>query len=710
MKLKGISTIEQHIEKIVLGVVGAALLGVVGTQLVGESKIQVGKEEVAIGDAFKPAERAARALLADINATEPKLPEAPSFGKLSEYGSMLQASVATGGRLPDLGVKTALAGGAGPSRGGDALYAALAVPAPTRAIAHGFRGTIDPWEKVSLPELAKLLPAEQPYDKAAVSVEAGFSGTSLREALTTDPDGEGPLLAIPSGWWRDGVEIIGVEVEREQLTSDGQWTAATLLGGLPGRLNLLDEWRAGVKGLADAASMVARAKDNAEEIQRPEYYRMIAGEEWAPPRVWQAREESGFDPIEVAAKQDRLAEVTADLEKLRAELAALPASDAPGNERRREQPPPSRGGEGGGGKGGAGGETPRQPSERAENPQAKRRELETRIRRLDAELKRLNEQLGAVGGGEDPAKAQLGQQPSGTGPRPRLVDSDEIRLWSHDLTVQSGETYRYRMRVVVNNPLFARAGLKQDDPSQAKLAESSTVTSAWSEWSKPAQVDQDAYWFIVGASRDALRQNLASARAECFRFYYGHYRRAEASLEPGDALIAEAKLPKLYLFDEAKLAAADGAGQPAPGGGRDDGGRGGKGAEGPDGPGARGNQTPAGAPDATDAPPNSTPAKDRIVFTDTRDVVLLDVSPATMAPAEREIFEALVRDADGRVVVRRPDADRQSAVYRRLSRSAELGEKQGQPKPQPKAPRPESPRERERPRDDVGKGGGGSGG
>ena len=37
-----------------------------------------------------------------------------------------------------------------------------------------------------------------------------------------------------------------------------------------------------------------------------------------------------------------------------------------------------------------------------------------------------------------------------------LLDSTEVKLYAHDLTVEPGAQYRYRMRVVVNNPLYGR--------------------------------------------------------------------------------------------------------------------------------------------------------------------------------------------------------------------------------------------------------------
>jgi hypothetical protein len=162
-----------------------------------------------------------------------------------------------------------------------------------------------------------------------------------------------------------------------------------------------------------------------------------------------------------------------------------------------------------------------------------------------------------------------------------------------------------------------------------------------------------------------------------YQYYYGYYRRAITSVEPGDPIIGEAKLPKLWLFPEKPVAADPNA--PVVPGGRD----GGKGAQ-PIGPGANPGQP------AVDGPPvpGAVPAKEKLVFRDTSSVVMLDVNSA---PGVESFLMAILRSQDGTVVSRSPEADRKSDVYRRVKSSADAGENAAQPKIEPKQNNPRNP-------------------
>ena len=57
--------------------------------------------------------------------------------------------------------------------------------------------TSHPLERVWHSDLATILPAQQPFDKVGVSVEATFNGVALVDALAADPDGNGPIQPLP---------------------------------------------------------------------------------------------------------------------------------------------------------------------------------------------------------------------------------------------------------------------------------------------------------------------------------------------------------------------------------------------------------------------------------------------------------------------------------------------------------------------------------
>ncbi|QYU66939.1 hypothetical protein J4558_18525 [Leptolyngbya sp. 15MV] len=194
MKMKGISWIELHVEKIVLATVAVIFLVVLAMQFLWQpNRIKVGQgEPLPPGRAFEPAIQRAQQIEAAMRRTE--LPaEAPppvSATLVEDFRKAAQSSLAPAPRLARLGpglaitapdgiVSTAIISGVA------APVGQVVVPAPSGLIAHAYRGTIDPMEAVGNRELAALLPAQQPFDKIGVSVQARFDGVALRAARAT---------------------------------------------------------------------------------------------------------------------------------------------------------------------------------------------------------------------------------------------------------------------------------------------------------------------------------------------------------------------------------------------------------------------------------------------------------------------------------------------------------------------------------------------
>ncbi|MEK6704122.1 MAG: hypothetical protein AABZ53_17840 [Planctomycetota bacterium] len=703
MKLKGINVLEQHCEKIVVGVIGVGLVGVLGWQLLDQTKVKVGKgEPVPIQNAFEPVEAAAKRLISEMEQEKPEFPPSPDVSPHQGYSQSLAGTISPAGSLPAMGHAYAL-GGSSVAPTGDALYAMAAVPAPGKIFAATFRGTIDPMETINTKELAAFLPKEQPFDKASATIEAVFDGKALRAALEADPDGIGPISPLPVDWWLDKVEILRVVVEREEKSADGSWGNATTLATLPGRLDFMKSWDEKVKVGGDAINAVETARTRTQEILRPEFYDMIVGE-WATASILTQREGSHSNPAEIRLMRDKIEELEKKLKDKEQELAQLPPDDKrPGVP---PPPPPRRdpGGGGGGGRPGGGGggrsPTPAPPEVKPElTPQAKRRAVQREIDVIKAELDRNKKRLSDMGGDAPTPVAPDGSDanPTLTNANLRLLDNGDVHIHAHDITVVPGTTYRYHVRVVMNNPIFGKdIMLKQGDLAQGELAKPSTVAGAWSEWSRDVEVDRDAYWFVTSTQSDALRQNPSTARAMLYKFYYGYYRRAEVSLEPGDALVGETKLPKLWIYDLEKLAAGpDGVAAPLPApGGRNERDRGGI----PQPPGPNSAEPPQ--------PPNTQQAKDKLVFTDTATVLLMDVKPGS-GPDDKSL--AVLKTTEGDLITRSPEADKESPVYKRVNSSAEAGLLEAQPKVIAK-PKPRPNQGPDEPSGPGGKGGGGGGG
>jgi len=713
MKLKGIKPIEQHIEKLVIGVAGVAGLGLLGMQFFTPSSFEVGKQQVSVGDAFRPAQEAAERAKASMENAEPKIPDPPA----PAGGENLAIGLAAGGSVKPLPV----AFGPGPAFGKSAVMGAVAsatykapeVAAPQGVVGHAFRSTISPVEAINNPQLAKLLPPVQPMDKAAVSLEGVFNGQSLREQLTLDPDGDaGPQQAIPLGWWKDAanesatmLEIVAVEVQRELLRRpDGTTPSSpeiTKVAGIPGRFDGLKTWSESVRSLGDVPPLLEQYRAAGEEILRPKYLSTIAGPEWKAPADMAAAASADGDgkARRIADLKKRLTEVDEKIVDLEQKIASVPKTDP--KDRPAARPPERDGGGGRGGGGGKGGAPAPAAGPRKDEPQLNRQALERQLATRTEERKRFVKSLEDLGEKVESPDTLANQAPAAVAPEvTSLLDSAQVRMYAHDLTVEPGAEYRYRMRVVVNNPLYGR-NLQE---SQRTLADQSLIEGAWSDWTGTVVVDPTEFFFVTSAEPRSEISSSPKAAAEMYVFYYGYYRVASVSLDPGDSLVGTAKLPELKLADMKKLeemlkdpAAVPAAVVPAPqpGGG----GKTGRGRPSEREMVDRGGEVAAAGAAVLAAGPEwlSVPAKKTIdlkvdaVYLDT---VPLAVGSQGLAGEERTRFMALMRDQHGQLLCRLPDAERAAEAYKRLEASAKEGLRQGAPEVKAEdvvKPRPEKP-------------------
>lgn len=717
MKLKGINPIEQHVEKIVLAGASVVTLLVVAMQFTTQpNMVQPDAKGAKLppAKAFTPALEQAQRLQAQLKPDAgPALPEPPTLTLIEDFKAGSEKPLLETSQRLALGVPAKIGGGV-IAPAADGKYASVVVPAPTQPVAAVFEGALDPSTIVQYPDLKakELVPAAQPYDKASVSVEATFSGTQLRAALEADPDGpDGELRPIPIQWWRDGVEIIGVQVERSRAV-DGAWSESEVVGSLPGRVDLLSELstapRVTVSLLRGAVDI---ARTSPDSVQRPTYFSYLVGEEWIPPSDAVRRQAIDERRVKVERIQETIAELDARLAGLESDLASAPVSltsTTPATE--------TGGGGGGGGKGPGGGGGGREPNRQTTTGSEPKRMTKAQVQRQIDSVKRDRDakQSELVALGVEPTD---GSGAPGTAPDtrtalvPTLMETPSFKVWGHDITAARGETYRYRVRVVINNPAYGNALSLPED--QRAMAESPTLASDWTGWTDPVSLDPVRTYFVTNATvADAAGGMRASASV--FEFYYGYWRIGNASLSPGDPIDARLRLPApdlMPIFDESTLTAGPaqmpGFSEPDPGPG---GGGGGKGT------GARGAVSEVSQPAQAQLPPNSTPGpKERSVSID---AVFLSTATVPVTPeagpmgiAAGQKSQVYLRDSSGAVIARLPDLERSSDAFTRLERSAKLGERQGIPVPKVEKPKPPEPiREDLSGRRPPGGGGGGGGG
>lgn len=722
MRLKGISWIEQNFDKIFAGVFAVAAVGVLIWQFAGpRSTVTVGKSSVPLDQAFSEVVSEARVTRGKIERDPKELPTLPEGANpVSRFERAYRGPVAPAPELSvALGDPTPLPTGSGGP--GDARLSALAelkIDPPSSLLAMTYVTSVDPAEVAADPSVAQVLPAQLPFDKASVTVEATFDGRALRRQLESDPDGSGPMRSMNRLWW-EGMQLLGVELKRQELQPDGSWSAAASVPAMPGRFSLVPQLARGVGNMDELARLKEQARDRWNEVRRPTYYREIAGEAWQPPAEQRAADEkaraTGADAIPRMRRE--LADVQRRLSNINDTLAKLPPYTQPNDggagrpdERNAPPPPPAGGGRrgpagpGGGGGGGAGGRPPAAAQPSRENDQ-RRRGLEATRDELQRREDALRTGLGMepIHGTRDEAATPAPSETEAAKFEP-ILDTDEVRLWVHDVSVERGKTYRYSMTLVFDNPMFGKGSVML--PEQVEWSRNTLVRSLPSEWTDPVQTDQEVYYFVTSATEAGagpISRN-ADARAELFTFYFGYWRQGTALYEPGDRLIADVAVPDLSKMDLAVRQGNPGGPPPMM-------------------PGERGRGPAAVAPPPAAPPPGApaAPAAGPMPLTQRSieaDATILGVVGAALLREDNgrpvAATEVYLRRGDGSIEVRIPEDDKASDRFDRVSRSAAAAKLAAMPKaPEPIPARPgdrrpgdaESP-----PAPGGGGGGGGSGG
>lgn len=529
MKLKGVNPIEQHIEKIVLLLVLVLLLGVLAMQFVlRPNDIEVtSTRSVSPDKVYSVLEDQANTINSQLSDLDPSLPQLKQVDLVSRYNSAFEN--ATGGSVKlssalGRGVDIAQASGTRIviSTTQEGPVGALMVPVTSTPIAASQWATLDPYAAVQVPAYLNYVPAAQPFDFASVTIESTFGGKELQSALS----------GIPRRFWSaTGVAILGFEVERQERLADGTWSESSAIETPPHTPMPTGAIVEGA-GLLELTEVVATAARVVDEVARPRFPPTIAGGEWSPPSERVVSTDSSESTV-ISRLQRRLDRTKAELDR----LLNVPAGG-----------PPS----GGGGK-----TDNRDPRQSPSGPDSDRNR--ERIEKLRKEITDLEKQLKDLGVQVEDARRPTRAQTSRTD-QVSVLEMDSVDLWAHDLGVVPGTTYRYRTRVVVNNPLFRKNNeLDPDDADQQALAREPFARGDWSGWSNDVVVGAAEYFFIANAEAGGIvADSDAKATIEIYKMFYGHYRKSTLSVSPGDELATMVRMSgNLLQFDTGVLEVAD---------------------------------------------------------------------------------------------------------------------------------------------------------
>lgn len=629
MKLKGVNPFQQHIEKIVLGLVLVILLGVIALQFVTTpNNIEDGGRSIAPAQVYTSLESQANQLQSQITDLNPALPDVKPVDLVQRYNNAFENAGSTRLALSSSlgqGVDIAQATGtdvqqvkgieSGP-------VAALDVPATTTPVAVSQWATLDPYAVQTVPEYADYVPAQQPFDFPSISIEATFSGTELEAVLS----GENGGSTIPRRFWSaTGIAILGFEVERQRLMPDGSWSASESIQTPPHTpipTNAINS----ESGLQELVTVIGNAARAVDDVARPMFPPTIAGSAWTPPSERVA--------LEGASEDDQIKRLQRQLERARGELERLSNPPRPTTQSPRDQRP-------GGGK-------TSDPAPSRNNPSNTTNDRNRqRIERVRETITRLEDELKDLGVEEVTSSVRVRTSARDV---QSVLETEAIELWAHDLGVEPGATYRYRTRVAVNNPLFRKsAELDPDDAAQQALTRDPIARGDWSEWSSPVVAGAREYFFVTSANLGTAGDTSpARATVELYQMYYGHYRKSTLTVSPGDMLSASVRVSgDLLAFDTQTVPVADAS---------------------------KFVESLGGDAAASDLPEgiSELPGRVRIDM----GVFVLDVyqgqeqTTTGLGGQQQSVIQVVLRNSDGEVIVRTEQADESSLAYALAAESA----------------------------------------
>ena len=570
MKNKDFGFFQQHAEKIALGLGLAVLAGVGATQFLlgGPNQIEIDNRTIEPGEIKDTVVAEAQRLERSLNADSPIEPrEIPNYTQ--SFVSLYERPVAAATPLAPIdqvGLADTWIKVVQPDYPDKVLPE---VPVVTSVFVKNDHGVLDNVQDQQVFAIREMIGNPEPADFPYVSVTGKFSFAQWVERLRS-PD-------IPStnrveeGLWADRLAITAVQLVREELLDPAtdEWGNRTEINPLPGQYAVLPAPSETPREMEmdQAEQMEEWILQNQPLIRRPPFPPIVNGV-WTPP--------SAVDRVLTPADLKRQREIREQIENLerRIERISQDSANPPrGNNRQPEQDQffDEFGGDDRGGRG-------RPPRDRGPNlnerePQltSQERQLQRMYDELEAAQREMDELLGVepdsqntINAGDpfmDPMMEDPGNfgQPGGPRGRGRFTEDfgmpagrgnnnpadtdvpEEVSVWAHDLTIEPGKTYRYKMKVYVLNPLFRNPRLNDQQIKQNRFRVALAPSDdelATADWSAPIKVDRESYFFVTSGNRDRK-----SADFEVWTIHNGVWRTSTFTEYPGNEIGEVTEIP-----------------------------------------------------------------------------------------------------------------------------------------------------------------------
>ena len=504
MRLKNVNFIERHVEKFILFLAALFFMAVVWVYSLGQPyAVTIGTESGVSPDQI---ERRVLAVEAQLRAKiEPGSTSPLPHMTVPTYTDMFRRRIdrplVSTAELDPLGPPglASINGSSGLGEGGQ--WHVPEPPAPVRVQARsGFGVLLDAESLVDhfatqlaqrpspqkldgdqiIEAYGQLVGSDVPRDFRYVSVGGLFDVGAWRKNRI-DSGG------IPHDWWESAMVLTDVLLERQTFDATvGNWGGQAVIAALPGALSLRDvpdRW-----SKKQAQEMIRLIRSRQDEIARVPFAPMPVGISWTAPIA------GGIGAMSEADYATFL-RLTQDIKILEDQLYQLEDPIRVFRPRRSEQTSRTN----------TTSNRIQQSGRRSSVPNETSQGLQQQLEEKRSLLEALQEQ-------------------SSNGAALRGWE-----IWGHDVTVEPGKTYRYRLRVSLVNPLFQRQ--MSDGPLRQQFFDSLSVDSHPSAWSAPITVEPNFRFFVVGGSGIEREATI-----EVWRVVHGRQHVREFRVRPGDSL------------------------------------------------------------------------------------------------------------------------------------------------------------------------------
>lgn len=563
MKLKGISSFEQHVEKIVFGAAVLGVAGIAAWQVINAPTVKLGSQDVSPSEVDERLQKKAETLQARLRGeSDIKVPTegvplaAESFGKsLSKPVSPVQSLARTSPSFNGMLVRSGNASA-------DVWYFEPGVKQLEMVAVHETADALTK-EAAEAAEKASPILAER-WGKVSGATDLVWATPVARidlkairaELARADKEANPPRSSIPGVWYQETPFIVDVVFERREKHDDGSWSAPKAVPVFSARAPEL-EFRSKIAGAKaelrdEVFSLLGVPEQQLDVLQLP-FYDTVNGAFVSPsvllagaePGTSEGARDSSGEIRKRMQLRTQLEQKQRRAETLRTELQKLGGlwndeqEKAKDKERKdqeqqaKDSQKGSGGGGGGGGSGGLGGAMKGKNSGGGAKTDAEEGRIRTLRKAKTAELKRTEADIASL-------EKQLGAEPTtqaSTKPKaPSVATADELLVWGHDLEVEPGKTYQYRCVARVFNPFFGKENQLVKDQAAKGLANAFTLDSQPSAWSAETTISPNVRFFVTKASVGDGSLQGGTAQVEVYRLLDGQWRRSEMTVQPGERI------------------------------------------------------------------------------------------------------------------------------------------------------------------------------